>query len=170
MRILAIIAAVLAVSAAPVMAQETPDAPDPARAAQLARADRYLALSQGSGLSKIVRQQIEEGYGEGSIPDDQRAWLTDNMAAVYEDVMELVIAEVRDDVADQFTAAELDALIAFYETPLGRSIINKEAELSMDIQQAMMPHLMTRMASVGEKFCLRFDCSAMGDAAQKDSR
>jgi hypothetical protein len=165
MRIVAVVAAVLAVSAGSAVAQEAPDA---ARQAQRERADRYLELAQGSGMAKAVRQQLDEFYGNGSVPEDQRVWLTENMAAMYEDVMELVVAEMRDDVADEFTAAELDALIAFYDTPIGRSIVNKEAEISLSMEQAMMPHLMTRMAAVGEKFCLRFDCSAMGEAAQKE--
>ena len=167
MRVLAIIAAVLAVSAAPAIAQEAPDA---ARQAQLQRADRYLELAQGSGMAKVVRQQLDEFYGDGSVPEDQRAWLTEAMVDMYEDVMEVVVAEMRDDVADQFTAGELDALIAFYDTPIGRSIITKEAEISLSMEQAMMPHLMGRMAAVGEKFCLRFDCSAAGEAALKGFR
>lgn len=167
MRVLAIIAAVLAVSAGPAIGQEAPDA---ARQAQLERADQYLELAQGTGMAKLVREQLEEFYADGSIPEDERAWLADQMTTVYEDVMELVVAEMRDDVADRFSAAELDALIAFYGTPTGRAIINKEAELSLAIQQAMMPHLMTRMTAVGEKFCLRFDCSTLGESAAKGFR
>lgn len=167
MRVFVIIAAVLAVSAAPATAQEAPDA---ARQAQLDRAERYLELAQGTGMAKLVREQLEAFYAEDSIPEDERAWLTEHMTTVYEDVMELVVAEMRDDVADQFSAAELDALIAFYDTPTGRAIINKEAELSLSIQQAMMPHLMTGMTAVSEKYCLRFDCSALGEAAAKGVR
>jgi len=167
MRLIAIIAAVLVASTAPAFAQTAPDAE---RQAQLDRADRYLALAQGSGMNKLVRQQLEDFYGDGSMPAEQRDWLTDNMSAIYDDVLELAIADVRDDVADSFTAAELDALIAFYDTPIGRSIINKEAEINMALQEAMMPHLMTRMATVGEKFCQRFDCSELGEAMTKGAR
>ena len=164
MRVIAIIAAALVVTAGPAWAQTAPDAE---RQAQLDRADRYLELAQGTNARKLVRRQLEDFYGDGSIPPDQQAWLTENMTVIYEDVLRLALAEVRDDVADSFTAPELDALIAFYDTPLGRSIINKEAEISIALQEAMMPHLMTRMATVGEKFCQRFDCSDMGGAGAK---
>lgn len=167
MRLIAIVAAILAITAAPAFAQEAPDA---ARQAQLERADRYLELAQGTGMAKLVRQQLEEFYAGDAFPEDQRVWLTDSMIAVYEDVMALVITEMRDEVADRFTAAELDALVAFYDTPTGRSIIHKEAEMSVAMEQAMMPHLMTRMATVSEKFCARFDCSDIGQAAQKGVR
>jgi len=167
MRVLAIIAAALAVSATPVSAQQ---APDPLRQRQLDRAERYLELAQAPGIDKLVRQQVDAFYADGSMPDDQRAWLTESMVTMYAEVMDLVMVEMRDDVADQFTAAELDALIAFYDTPLGRSIITKEAEISISMEQAMIPHLATRMVAVGEKFCLRFDCSTTGQPAQKGLR
>ena len=87
MRVFAIIAAVLAVSAAPAFGQEAPDA---ARQAQLDRAGRYLELAQGEGMAKMVRAQLEEFYADGAIPEDERAWLADHMTTAYEDVMELV--------------------------------------------------------------------------------
>ena len=164
MRVIAIIAAALVATAGPAWAQTAPDAE---RQVQLDRAERYLELAQGSHVNKLLRRQLEDYYGDGSMPPDQQAWLTENMTVIYEDVLELALAEVRDDVADSFTGPELDALIAFYDTPLGRSIINKEAEIGIALQEAMMPHLMTRMATVGDKFCQRFDCSDMGGAAAK---
>ena len=167
MRVLAIIAAAIMLSAGPVFAQEAPDA---ARQAQLDRAARYLELAQGSGMEKVIRQQLETFYSEGDMPEDQQAWLTEIMAGIYEEVVELVVAEMRDDVADRFTAPELEALIAFYDTPMGRSIVAKEVELSLTMEQAMMPHLISRMVAVEEKFCLRFDCSAVGETAQKGFR
>lgn len=164
MRTIAIIAALLVAAAGPVWAQTAPDAE---RQAQLDRADRYLELAQGSNVNKLLQRQFNDFYGDGSMPPEQQAWLTENMTTLYRDVLDLALADVRDDVADSFTAPELDALIAFYDTPLGRSIINKEAEIAIAIQEAMMPHLMMRMATVGEKFCQRFDCSDMGGAAAK---
>ena len=164
MRTIAIIAAVLALSAAPAMGQE---APDPARSQQLELADRYLALAQGPAVSKVVRQQLEEFYADGSIPTDQQAWLAEAMTEAYEEVIVLVSAEMREDVADRFSRSELEALIAFYDTPAGRAIVLKEAEMSLALQDAMMPHMMTRMAAMGEKFCQRFDCTEMGDALAK---
>lgn len=164
MRFLILLAALAAVCAGPVMAQ---DAPDAARRHQLDLAGRYLALTQGADTAKVLREQIEESYGEADMPEDQRVWLTDQMTSMFEDVLETTIAEMRDDVADSFTTAELEAAVAFYDTAMGRSIARKDLEMSAAMQEAMMPHLMTGIAAMGEKFCQRFDCAEMGQTAAK---
>lgn len=164
MRFLVVFAALAAFSAGPVLAQ---DAPDAARQRQLELAGRYLELTQGADTAKLIREQIESGYGEDSMPAEQRAWLTDQMTSMFEEVLDTAMAEVRDDVADSFTTAELEAAVAFYDTPMGRSIARKDLEMSAVMQEAMMPHLMTRIASMSEKFCQRFDCSTMGETAAK---
>lgn len=79
MRVIAIIAAVLVATTGPVGAQTAPDAE---REAQLDRADRYLELAQGSNVDKLLRRQLEDFYGDGSMPPDQQAWLTENMTTI----------------------------------------------------------------------------------------
>lgn len=167
MRFLILFAALFAVCAGPVVAQ---DAPDAARVHQLDLAGRYLELTQGADTAKVLREQIEESYGEADMPEDQRVWLTEQMTSMFEDVLETTIAEMRDDVADSFTTAELEAAVAFYDTAMGRSIARKDLEMSAAMQEAMMPHLMTRITAMGEKFCQRFDCEEMGQTAAKSGR
>lgn len=164
MRVFVLFAVVFAMCAGPAFAQ---DAPDAARQRQLDLAGRYLELTQGADVMKIMREQIEDSYGETELPADQRAWLTEQMTSMFEDVMEVAMAEARVDVADRFTATELEAAVAFYETPMGRSIARKEVEMAVVIQEAMMPALMTGVENMGEKFCQRFDCGDGGDAAAK---
>ncbi|RYG08727.1 MAG: DUF2059 domain-containing protein, partial [Caulobacteraceae bacterium] len=153
-----------AFSAGPVLAQDT------ARQHQLELAGRYLELTSVGDSAKMVREQLEAEYAEADLPTDQRAWLTDQMTAMFEDVMALTIADVRDDVADTFTVAELEAAVAFYETPMGRSISSKNIEIGMAIQEAMAPHLTSRITAMSQKFCQRFDCAAMGQSAAKSGR
>ena len=164
MRVLVLCAALFTFCAGPVLAQ---DAPDAARQRHLDLAGRYLELTSGGDSSKLIREQLEAGYAEADLPTDQRVWLTDQMTDMFDEVMALTIAEVRDDVADTFTVAELEAAVAFYDTPLGRSIAAKNIEVGVAIQEAMMPLLLSRMGSMNEKFCLRFDCGELGAAAAK---
>lgn len=166
MRGFAILAVVAALWAAPALAQ---DAPDAARTRQLELAGRYLDLTQGGELLKQMRQQIEEGYGESALPAEQRTWMVDNMADVLEDVMQTTLAEMRDDVADSFTTQELEAAIAFYESPVGRSVLHKQVDMTSELQEVMMPLLIPRMSALMEKFCQRFDCGAMAEAAAKET-
>lgn len=143
------------VCAAPAAAQD-----DPGAGRRLELAERYLELTSGTNLDKLLTRQIEEAYAKAEMPEDQRAWLTDNMSAALAIAIDATMADLRDDVAELFTEAELEAGIAFYETPLGRSIADKTQELSMQTQEAMMPHLMTAMTNLGEKYCARFTCDA----------
>lgn len=166
MRGLAILIAVALVWATPAFAQS---APDPERARQLELAGRYLDLTQGGDLLKQMRRQIDEGYGESGLPDDQRAWMTENMADLLEEVLRTTLAELRDDVADSFTTQELEAAVAFYDSPLGRSVVRKQVDMNGELQEVMMPLLIPRMTSLMEKFCQRFDCGAMAEAEAKEA-
>lgn len=164
MRIIAILAVILAVWAGPVRAQTAPDA---ARQNHLNLAEQYLELTQGGDLVKQMRRQIEDGYGDAELPPEQRAWLVDSMTDMFEDVMARTIVELRDDVADSFTVQELEAAIAFYDSQIGRSVVRNQVDLNAELQEVMMRLLVPRITDLMEKYCLRYDCTALGDAAAK---
>lgn len=164
MRKLAIMIAAVLTWTGPAAAQ---DAASPEREAHLALADHYLELTQGGDLVKQMQNQIGAQFEESEIPADQRQWISDQMSAVLEEVINLTLVELRDDVADSFTVAELEAAIGFYESPIGRSIVMKQVDMNMEIQEVMLPLMIPRFTSVMEKFCLRFDCAAMGASAAK---
>ena len=73
----------------------------------------------------------------------------------------------RDDVADSFTVQELEAAIAFYDSPIGRSVVRNQVDLNAELQEVMMRLLIPRVTDLMEKYCLRFDCTAVADAAAK---
>lgn len=164
MRIIAILAVILAVWAGPVLAQTAPDA---ARQTHLDLAEQYLELTQGGDLVKQMRRQIEDGYGDAELPPEQRAWLVDSMTDMFADVMARTIVELRDDVADSFTVEELEAAIAFYDSPIGRSVVRNQVDLNAELQEVMLRLLVPRVTDLMEKYCLRYDCTALGDAAAK---
>lgn len=167
MRIFAVIAALLAFAAGPAFAQ---DAPDAARQNHLRLAERYLELTQGGDVMKQMRGQIEEGYGASGLPAEQRAWMVENFTDMFAEVMAATLIELRDDVADSFTVQELETAIAFYGSPIGRSVVRKQVDMNNEIQQVVMPLLVPRLTELMEKFCLRFDCAALGEAAAKQGR
>lgn len=158
-----LIAGLWLVCAAPAAAQD-----DPGAARRLTLAQRYLELTAGSNLDKLLTRQIEEAYAKSEMPEDQRAWLTDSMSTALTTVIAATMADLRDDVAELFNEAELEAAIAFFEPPLGRSIADKGLELSVQTQEAMAPHLIAAMTNLGEKYCARFTCStAVGGPSGK---
>lgn len=160
MRAFSIIATSVALlCAAPAAAQDAPSAE------QLALAQRYLELSQGTAMTDLIKSQLEEAYGKSELPAAQREWLTTNMAATMTRVMEQSMLDIRDDVALLFTEEELRATIAFYEAPIGQSIVTKSIELGVEMQQAMVPHLTEGMTKLSEKYCARFTCDAGEEAS-----
>ncbi len=164
MRIIAIVAVLLAVWTGPVLAQTPPDA---ARQNHLDLAERYLVLTQGGDLLKQIRRQIENNYDGADLPEAQRIWLVDTMADMFAEVMAMSIAELRDDVADSFTIEELETAIAFYDSPIGRSVVRKQVDLNARLQEVMLRLLLPRITDLMEKYCLRFDCAALGESAAK---
>lgn len=173
MRSLIIAVAVLALNCPVVLAQETPSQDqvvvvtdtDP----RLALADRYLALTVDLDVDKMMREQMEEGFANSPATEEQRVWMTEQMTALYESVIDKAVLDMRGDVAELYTQPELEALVALYESPLGPSLARKNMQAGMLMQEAMMPHLITGISDVFEKYCLRFDCEAMGAAAAKQN-
>ncbi|KQW79543.1 DUF2059 domain-containing protein [Brevundimonas sp. Root1279] len=166
MRVSVIAAAVVLAFATPALAQTA----DADRASQMELADRYLRITMGEDLDKFLSSYFEESYRDTDLTSEQRTWLTNHMVTAYSGVLDATIADLRDDVAQDFTREELEAAIAFYESPLGRSIVRKTMDLSVDAEREMMPHLMDAMTSLGKKYCERFDCGASGGQMVKPGR
>ena len=165
MRIVIVLLASLWLSVGPsaAVAQE-PTAPD---ARGLALADQYLELTMGAGLRKFMAGYYEEFYAEAEMPRDQRDWWAENLTRAMDRVLVALTADLRDDVAEIYTAEELQTLIALYRSPLGRSIAEKDLEMSVRMQEALEPHMATLVEDLVNKYCLQFDCSAMADEAAK---
>lgn len=136
---------------------------------RLALADRYLALTVDLDVDKLMRAQMEQGFAGSPATEEQREWMTDQMTGLYEDVIGKAVRDMRADVAELYTQPELEALVELYESPLGPSLARKNMEAGMLMQEAMMPHLISGMTDVFEKYCLRFDCEALGAAAAKQN-
>lgn len=153
MRILMVLALGLSMfAAAPAMARDGDDEQ------RLALAEQYLELTQGPNLKKTVESYFAEVFAKSEAPVEQRAWLTENMSAVFEVAMDATFADLTDDVAEIYTVEELEAMIAFFDTPMGRSITIKSFDFGVRMQAVMMPHLTTAFAQLGEKYCARFEC------------
>ncbi|WP_312146857.1 DUF2059 domain-containing protein [Brevundimonas sp.] len=60
--------------------------------------------------------------------------------------------------AELFTEAELTAMIAFYETPLGQNVARKQLEVSVELEPAMLKFQEDFMTEIMTKFCGQFDC------------
>lgn len=167
MRTIIMLLASLWLSVAPVAAAQEPPAPD---ARRLELADQYLELTMGAGMRKFIADFYEKFYAETELPREQQEWWAQNMTTAMDRMLHTMSAELREDVAEIYSAEELAALVALYRSPIGRSIAEKDLQMSVRMQEALGPHLVTLMTDLSEKFCLQFDCSALADAAAKSRR
>lgn len=160
--VILLLAAVWLALAAPAAAQDAP-----ADARRLALAQQYLEVTQGENLRKTITAYFEEAFAKSEMPADQRDWLTQNMAVAFDQAMQATFADLTDDVAELFSEEELEAMIAFFDAPLGRSITEKSFEFGVRLQTVMTPHLTEAFTQLGEKYCARFECEAGEDASAK---
>ena len=157
MRILAALALCLGLfTAAPSMAQEN----DAARRLQLA--EQYVELSLGDNVAKMVGQVIEEELAASpDMSDRERAWMRANMPPMILEAIDRMASDMAPVYAETFTLEELEALVAFYSTPLGQSVAVKEFELGTRIDELLGGAMIQFFETFQAKYCAEFDCEPL---------
>ena len=129
------------------------DDPRPALAERLVR----LTLR---GMDKFTQEAITgelEAAGD-SMPEDQRRWLRRHTPSIVETNLRPMIAIITQEYAARFSEAELNALIALYEGPMGQDIARKQMELGGALGEAMQKFQIDFLTELMTKFCGEFDC------------
>lgn len=91
-------------------------------------------------------------------------WLRRNAPTIIESNLSVLVGAITQEYATRFTEAELNALIAFYEGPLGRDIARKQMETGGALGEAMQKFQIAFLTELMTKFCGEFDCG--GDPAK----
>ncbi|WP_298100798.1 DUF2059 domain-containing protein [Brevundimonas sp.] len=149
--------------AVPVAAQssgQTTAAPS-TRSSELAR--QYLNLIMTDQFEGVVRQMLgtefENDAEMQALPEEDRRMILSLTAELTADMVPQMITEMVPVYATTFTEEELTALVAFYDTPLGRSIAGKSIEVMPEADRAVMsvvPQLLEKMAG---RLCQHYGCS-----------
>lgn len=133
---------------------------------RLGLADQYLALAMSPDVFSAMSEEVRRGFEEAEeLPASEREWLIANFSPMITDVLAATMADMRGPVADLFTTEELEAMIAFNSTPLGASISRKSVRFGSELEAVMMPHMMTAVTRLMEKYCTRYDCPADASGA-----
>lgn len=143
-------------------------AQDAGRPQRLELAERFVQLSMGSEMDRMLGSLVEEQLAE--TPDmgaAEREWMRANMPTLTRDFLEDLGRELAVVYADEFTTEELQALVAFYATPLGQSIATKQFEIGARSQELMMGSLVRFLQKLEAKFCAEFSCEDAGAAASR---
>ena len=128
---------------------------------QLTKVDRQMdsVFAQMEGAMKASLQRLTKGRPlsaeEQATLDQQQA----KMSAIMKE--ELSWDKVKDQYVqayrEMFSQEEIDGLIAFYQTPAGRSLVSKQPELmkrTMTILQQRMAPMMQRIQKMSEETAL----------------
>lgn len=139
--------AALALLAAPALAQE-------AHGERLARSDYAQAM-----IGQMTSPEAMLGaLPKGMMPEAMRRSLAEALAAEFERLRPAMVEAVAASAARHFTSEEVDALIAFYDSPVGRRVLAKTQLFLLDVNRRMGPELaeaqmrvMQRMMSGGQR-------------------
>lgn len=167
MRILiACLAAALSVAApsAPARAAEVPQsAPAEPSARQLELTRRYIDLTATDQFEDALREMIFDQAavdpGTRDMPEEDRQFLVELTAELTADMIPQMLDRMVPVYARTFTEAELEALIAFYETEMGRAILHKTVEVMPEATRAamgVMPQIFDKMAA---RICQHYGCT-----------
>lgn len=148
-------------------AQDKPQSPPAAgqpSARQLALSRRYIELMQTDQLAVMIRSGIEmvanADPDAADMPSEDREFLLDLATELTTDLMPQMFDRMAPVFARTFSEDELLALIAFYDSDMGRSIMAKTYTSMPEASAAMMevmPQLYEKMAA---RMCARYGCDA----------
>ena len=157
MRILSVLAVCLGLlAAAPAMAQ------DAGSARRLELAEQYIELSLGDSVSSLVAGFIEEELAATpDMPERERAWMRANMPPMILDLIDEMARDLAPIYAETFSVEELEALIAFYSTPIGQSVAVKEFELGTRTEELLGRALLGFAETFATKYCAEFECEPL---------
>jgi hypothetical protein len=165
MRVLSGLAVALALSlvqASPTPAQTPPAAARPAEfevKAELVR--RYFVVIQFEKLMSVSMESMMDTMLAGTnIPDDKYELVRDSVLEAYEAVLpEMIEANVAM-YAEAFTREELEGLVAFYESPIGQSLMVKSVMLSRNSGEVLARFQPIMEAETLRRLCARMACPA----------
>jgi uncharacterized protein len=135
-------------------------APDDEAARRLELAERFVELSQGESLADLAQTYIDQLLAADTQSEaEHREWFRVNLPREMTNLMTGIMDSLVPVFAERLTVEELTALVEFYETPLGRSIAQKQVEIGMDQGAAMEAAVLQFQVDLMRKFCTEFDCS-----------
>ncbi|MFN9252289.1 MAG: DUF2059 domain-containing protein, partial [Brevundimonas sp.] len=115
---------------------------------------------------KSTTAMVEVMLSDGAaLSAEQTEWWRRQLPEALIDISEGIAAVYAPLYADRMTRAELEALLAFYETPAGREILRKTTEIGFEVGGAAMLAAIEGLQGLQVKFCGEFDCAALEAAS-----
>ncbi|WP_425984379.1 DUF2059 domain-containing protein [Brevundimonas sp. TWP1-2-1b1] len=146
----------LTLLAAPVAMAETTDV----SAEKLALANKFIALIQGEQMGAALGQMTAMMMPQSdTMSAEQAAEFREVMSEATASMLPRMFEAVAPIYADIFTLEELEALVDFYQSDVGRSMMSKSYEAAPRIATAIQGVMPELMADLGDQLCNRFECT-----------
>ncbi|MBX9617350.1 MAG: DUF2059 domain-containing protein [Caulobacteraceae bacterium] len=144
------------------MAQEpavTSAATDSEDAERLALANRFIVLMQTDQMAAMFSQMM--GAMSANIPGmtaERSAGLQRTNERIFSQMMPRIFEIQAPIYADIFTLDELQGMVAFYESDIGKSMIRKSYEAGPRMTAALMAIMPELMGDVADALCDETGC------------
>lgn len=159
-------AAALLTTALPVDAARAAQVPPAATAPserQMELTRRYLNLMMTDQFEGVIHQMLGAEFANDeqmqSLPEADRRFILSLTAELTGDMVPQMIAEMVPVYAAVFTEEELVALVAFYDTPLGRSIAEKSVQVMPEADRAVMALVPQMLEKMAMRMCQHYGCT-----------
>lgn len=158
-RALALVAATLTLSVgAHAWAQTAPASP-----AQLALAQRVI---QASGVGESSKEMLASlgrsipPVGDTAADQAKARARVDATLAAQSDMIPRLMNAITEAYAENFTPAELNGLLAFYESPTGRALVAKTPVVGRSVAIAAMRLVPDMIQDIERRYCAQVTCTA----------
>ena len=138
--------------------------PDPVKL-ELAR--RYYAAAHMdrmmSGMMRSMTPALQQSLAKAnpSLTPDQRTAIAEASSEAAQDMMTKLIDRLLPTIADTFTEEELRGLIAFYEGPTGRAVIDKMPQLMAKVAPMAVELGPEMRDDLRRRLCEKTDCAKL---------
>jgi hypothetical protein len=164
----------LALLSAPAWAEDKPpaaalasppiSAPSPK---QLELAHRYmLAIHPEKTMEASMRASMPAMIDAMPGPPEERKAMMDDMMVVLAHVREKLYPQMEPIIAETFTEAELEQIVAFYESPIGQTLLSRQPQMAAKLAPYMRDVGSQMMAEMLMKMCARHPSSMCPGAAK----
>ncbi|MGV9010081.1 DUF2059 domain-containing protein [Brevundimonas sp.] len=132
-------------------------------ASRLVLVRRYFnAIQFDQLMNGMLNSQLDATIAQGRIPADRQSVFREAATAAYAVVIPRMIEESMQMYAEAFTTDELEQLVAFYESPVGQSMMTKTVMLTQKTGEIMQRYGPQMEAEMFRQLCSRIDCEAEG--------
>lgn len=150
-------------AAAPVAAQTAPQAPAAAQGAEqqakAALVRRYFEAIQFDKLMNVMMESMMVSMTESSrLPEDKIPVMREAVLEAFGNVLPQMVDANIEIYAEAFTLEELEQLVAFYESPVGRSLMAKTVVLSRQSGEMMQRFQPIMQEEMRRQLCARMEC------------